>query len=143
MTTATKITVKATVNAPISEVWEAWNDPTDIMQWNAADPSWYCPASENNLNVGGKFKHRMEAKDGSFGFDFEGQYEKVEPLQEISYAMSDGRKVNTWFAAENGTTTITSTFDAETENELEMQKQGWQAILENFARYISAKSSNN
>ena len=143
MTTARKITVEATVNAPVSEVWKAWNDPKDIMQWNAADPSWHCPASENNLSVGGKFKHRMEARDGSFGFDFEGEYDKIEPLQEISYTMSDGRRVTTWFVAKNGTTTITSSFDAEEENDPDMQKQGWQAILDNFVNYVSSKYNLN
>lgn len=143
MTTARKITVDAIVNAPISTVWKAWNDPKHIMQWNAADPSWHCPASENNLNVGGKFKHRMEARDGSFGFDFEGEYDKIEPLQEISYTMSDGRRVTTWFVAENGTITITSSFDAEEENDPEMQKQGCQAILDNFVNYVSSKNTLN
>lgn len=143
MAITTKITIQALVKAPISKVWASWNDPKDIIQWNAADPSWHCTASENDLTVGGKFKHRMEAKDGSYGFDFEGEYDQIKPLQEISYTMSDGRSVTTWFAEEDGMTTVTSTFDAETENNPEMQKQGWQAILDNFAKYVSSAGRTN
>ena len=133
-----KITVNATVNAPVAKVWKAWNTPADIMQWNTADPSWHCPASENDLRVGGKFKNRMEAKDGSFGFDFEGVYDKVELHKEIAYTMLDGRKATTLFTEQNGKTKIETTFDAESENDPEFQKQGWQAILNNFVKYTEA-----
>jgi len=138
MVQAIRITVEATVNAPIANVWKAWNTPGDIMQWNSPDPSWHCPGSENDLRVGGKFKNRMEAKDGSAGFDFEGIYDQVEHHKEISYTMADGRKVTTLFAARNGQTHIATTFDAETENDPEFQKQGWQAILNNFVRYVES-----
>lgn len=135
-----KITIEATANIPVTKVWKAWNTPADIMQWNAADPGWHSPSSENDLRVGGRFKHRMEAKDGSFGFDFEGLYDIVEPHKKITYTMGDGRKATTLFAEQDGKTTIRTTFDAETENDPEFQKQGWQAILNNFVKYVE---SNN
>ena len=138
MTQVTRITVEATANAPVVKVWKAWNTPSDIVQWNSADPSWHTPSCENDLSVGGKFKHRMEAKDGSFGFDFEGVYDNVELYKEISYTMPDGRQVTTLFVEENGKTQITSTFDAETENDPEFQKQGWQAILNSFVKYVES-----
>lgn len=138
MAQVTRITVEASVNAPVAKVWKAWNTPSDIMQWNTADPSWHCPSSENDLRIGGRFKNRMEAKDGSFGFDFEGIYDLVDQHQEISYTMGDGRKVTTLFTAQNGETKITTIFDAETENDPEMQKQGWQAILNNFVNYVES-----
>jgi len=141
MTQATKISIEAVVNAPAETVWKAWNTPQHIMQWNAADPGWHCPASENDLRVQGKFKHRMQARDGSYGFDFEGRYDKVEPHREISYTMPDGRTVTTWFSEVEGKTTIKSTFDAETENSNELQRQGWQAILNNFVNYVNSNKS--
>ncbi|WPR76344.1 SRPBCC family protein [Algoriphagus sp. NG3] len=140
MTHATRIIVEATVNAPVAKVWKAWNTPADIMQWNTPDPSWHCPNSENDLTPGGKFKNRMEAKDGSFGFDFEGRYDTVEPHQEITYTMSDGRKATTLFSEQNGKTLLKITFDAEPENDPEFQKQGWQAILNSFVTYVESKN---
>lgn len=139
MAEVTRITVEALANAPVAKVWKTWNTPADIMQWNAADPSWHSPSSENDLRTGGKFKHRMEAKDGSFGFDFEGVYDNVDQHKEISYTMSDGRKATTLFAEQNGKTRIETTFDAETQNDPKFQKQGWQAILNNFVRYVESK----
>lgn len=138
METHTKIKVEAMVNAPVEKVWQVWNSPADIMQWNTADPSWHCPESQNDLRVNGTFKNRMEARDGSFGFDFEGVYDKVEQHREIGYTMPDGRKVHTLFASENGRTVMTTTFDAESVNDPEFQKQGWQAILDNFVKYVEA-----
>ena len=140
MTEQTKITVEATVNAPVEKVWQAWNNPTDIMKWNTPDPSWHTPRSENDLRLNGKFKNRMEAKDGSFGFDFEGTYDKVDLHKEIAYTMPDGRTATTLFADKEGKTTLTTTFDPETENAPEFQKQGWQAILNSFVKYVE---SNN
>lgn len=136
MTPVTRITVEAIVNAPVEKVWKAWNTPADIVQWNTPDPSWHTPSSENDLRAGGKFKNRMEARDGSFGFDFEGIYDTVELHREISYTMSDGRKCTTLFTPQNGKTGIETTFDAETQNDPEYQKQGWQAILDNFVKYV-------
>lgn len=141
MVQVVRITVEATANAPVEKVWRTWNTPSDIMLWNTPDPSWHTPSSENDLRVGGKFKNRMEAKDGSFGFDFEGIYDKVELQKEISYTMSDGRKCTTLFTVHNGKTNIETTFDAETENPLEVQKQGWQAILSNFVKYVESTNS--
>ncbi|RRN78161.1 ATPase [Pseudoxanthomonas sp. SGD-10] len=140
MSNRTKITVAAIANVSVAKVWGAWNTPADIIKWNFADPSWHCTASENNLSVGGKFKHRMEAKDGRFGFDFEGKYNKVEYLKEIVYTMPDGRSATTMFNEDEGKTHIYTTFDAETQNDPEFQKAGWQAILNNFVKYIESKS---
>lgn len=140
MTKQTKITVEATVNAPVEKVWQVWNNPTDIMKWNTPDPSWHTPRSKNDLRLNGKFKNRMEAKDGSFGFDFEGTYDKVDLHKEIAYTMPDGRTAITLFADKEGKTTLVTTFDPETENEPEFQKQGWQAILNSFVKYVE---SNN
>lgn len=141
MAQSKRITVTTTVNAPVAKVWKTWNTPADIMQWNTPDPSWHTPSSENDLRDGGKFKNRMEAKDGSFGFDFEGIYDKVEHHKEITYTMSDGRSSTTLFSEQNGKTNIETTFDPETENDPEFQKQGWQAILDNFVKYV--ESINN
>lgn len=136
-----KIKIEAIVNAPVEKVWELWNNPADIVQWNSADPGWHTPRSENDLRVNGKFKHRMEAKDGSFGFDFEGIYTKVVLYKEISYVMADGRTATTLFIGEAGKTALITFFDPETEHDLEVQRQGWQAILNSFVRYAESKSS--
>src|SRR5690606_17027740 len=106
MSQATRITVEATVDAPVEKVWKLWNTPDDIMQWNFADPSWHTPRSENDLCVGGAFKNRMEARDGSFGFDFEGVYDVVEPNREISYTMPDGRRASTLFTKQDAKTHV-------------------------------------
>lgn len=136
MAELTKITVEATANAPVEKVWQAWNNPADIMQWNTPDPSWHSPSSENDLRVDGKFKTRMEAKDGSFGFDFEGTYNKVELHKEIAYIMPDGRTATTLFKGEEGKTHLITTFDPETQNDPEYQKLGWQAILNSFVKHV-------
>lgn len=138
MTQKKQIAVEAKVNLPVVQVWNVWNNPDDIKQWNNADPSWHTPTSENDLRVGGKFKNRMEAKDGSVGFDFEGVYTKVELHKEITYRMSDGRTATTTFTPDNGDTLIQTTFDAEEQNDVSFQKQGWQAILNSFVRYIES-----
>jgi len=140
MTEQKRITVGAIINASVAKVWNAWNAPADIVKWNTPDPSWHCPSSENDLRVNGTFKNRMEAKDGSFGFDFEGIYNNVDLHKEIAYTMPDGRKVDTLFVEEGHTTILTTTFDPETQNDPEFQKQGWQAILNNFVTYVE---SNN
>lgn len=133
-----RITIEAKVNVPVEQVWKYWNTPTDVMQWNSADPNWHSPSSEIDLKVGGRFKHRMEAKDGSFGFDFEGIYDKIIPNKEITYTMGDGRKSTTLFTEKEGGTLIQTTFDSETVNTPEVQKQGWQAILNSFVRYAES-----
>jgi uncharacterized protein YndB with AHSA1/START domain len=135
-----KITVETAVKAPIAKVWDAWNNPDDIKQWNAAQDDWHTTESEVDLREGGKFSARMEAKDGSTGFDFEGIYSRVLPEQKIEFLMSDGRKVRVDFVEQNGEVLVKETFEAESDNPPEMQRQGWQAILDNFARHVEAKN---
>ena len=134
-TEKTKITVEATISADTKKVWDYWTKPKHIINWNFADDSWHCPKAENDLRVGGKMNSRMEAKDGSFGFDFEGIYDEVIEHKKITYTMADGRQATTVFANVDGRTNVTITFDAENENPVEMQKGGWQAILNNFKKY--------
>lgn len=133
-----KITVETSVKAPIEKVWNVWTTPEHIMQWNKASPDWHTPKAENDLRKGGKFVSRMEAKDGSFGFEFWGIYDEVDHLALISYTMGDGRKAEVSFSAEGNQTKITETFEAESENTIEMQKAGWQAILDNFKKYAES-----
>lgn len=133
-----KITVKATANAPVGKVWKMWNAPEDIMQWNTPDPGWHTTNSVNDLRVGGHFKSRMEAREGGLGFDFQGTYDRVIPEKEIAYTMPDGRKVSTLFSVQDGKTHIETHFDAEDENPSEQQRQGWQAILDNFVKHVEA-----
>ena len=134
-----KITVETVVNAPLKQVWDAWNNPADIKQWNAAQDDWHTTRSTVDLREGGKFLSRMEAKDGSVGFDFEGTYTRIVPHKTIEYQMSDGRQVTVEFVERDGGVLVTETFDAETENPPELQRTGWQAILDNFGRYVEAK----
>lgn len=132
-----RITVEATVNAPIETVWKCWTEPKHITQWNNASDDWHTPHAENDLRVGGKFLSRMESRDGSMGFDFVGTYQEVIEYKMIAYTMEDGRKVEITFVSEDGKTTqVTETFDPENENALELQKTGWQAILNNFKNYV-------
>lgn len=135
-----KITIETVVRADLDQVWKAWNTPEDIKQWNAASDDWHTTHSTVDLREGGKFVSRMEAKDGSFGFDFEGTYTRVVPQQTIEYRMGDGREVQSEFVAQADGVLVKSTFDAESENSPEMQRAGWQAILDNFARHVEAKA---
>ncbi|NVK44369.1 MAG: SRPBCC domain-containing protein [Oceanospirillaceae bacterium] len=130
-----KITIEATVNSDLQTTWDSYTQPEHITQWNFADDSWHCPWAENDLKVGGKMKSRMEAKDGSFGFDFEGIYDVVEDKQKLVYHLEDGRVVETTFADKGGSVLVTTTFDAETENPIEMQRGGWQMILNNYKKH--------
>ena len=134
------ITIETTVNAPIDRVWSAWNDPRAIEQWNAASPDWHTPRARVDLREGGSFCSRMEARDGSAGFDFEGTYTRIEPLRLIEYVIGDGRKVRVEFVSKGGTVTVRETFDAENIHSAEQQRQGWQAILDNFARHIEGRA---
>lgn len=131
----TVITVKATVNAPLEKVWKLWTDPTHITKWNNASDDWHTPKAENDLRTGGKFLCRMEAKDGSMGFDFIGVYSLVDPLKRISYTMEDGRKADITFLENDGFTVISESFEAEDMNSIELQEAGWQSILNNFKKY--------
>jgi uncharacterized protein YndB with AHSA1/START domain len=136
--TKTRITVETTVNAPIEKVWKVWSTPEDITKWATASPDWHTPFSENDLRPGGKFSSRMEAKDGSFGFDFGGIYDEVKPNEYIEYTLGDGRKVVIKFASGGRETKIVQTFEAEATNPVEMQRGGWQAIMDNFKKYVEA-----
>jgi uncharacterized protein YndB with AHSA1/START domain len=137
MTAATIITVQTTIAAPIAHVWECWTTPTHITEWNAASPDWHTPHSTVDLQVGGTFSSRMEAKDGSFGFDFWGTYTTVNPPTELAYTLGDNRKVSIQFVANGDATTVIEQFEAEQTNPVEMQRFGWQAILDNFAAYTT------
>jgi uncharacterized protein YndB with AHSA1/START domain len=141
METATKnaITVEAVVNAPLEKVWAYWSEPKHITEWCQASPDWHAPYAENDLRKDGKFKTTMAAKDGSFSFDFEGTYTNVQPLKSIEYAMSDGRKVIISFTNDGKATKVVETFDPESENPVDMQRAGWQAILNNFKTYAETK----
>lgn len=129
----------SSVNAPVERVWEYWTNPQHIMKWNSASEDWHTPRAENDLRAGGRFSSRMEARDGSMGFDFEGVYDEVEPHSLISYTMGDGRKVRVTFSENNGFTEIRESFDPESTNPTEMQRMGWQAILDNFKKYSEAQ----
>jgi uncharacterized protein YndB with AHSA1/START domain len=134
-----KITIATTIKADRDTVWQAWNTPDDIKQWNAASPDWHTPSSSVDLRVGGKFRCRMEARDGSMGFDFEGVYTKIVEGELIEYAMADGRHVSVTFADSGDGVTVSETFDAEYATDAELQRQGWQSILNNFAKYVESK----
>ncbi len=133
------ITVSAVIDSPIENVWEYWTNPSHITQWCFASSDWCAPKAENDLRIGGTFTTRMEAKDGSFGFDFGGVYTKVIQLEIIAYVMEDGRKVEILFSREGNNTRVIETFDPEDENPVEMQQGGWQSILDNFKAYVESE----
>jgi len=134
----TTITVEGTVAAPVAKVWKFWTSPEHITKWNYASDDWHTPHAENDLRPGGKFLSRMEAKDGSFGFDFWGIYDDVKTNELIESTLGDGRKVITTFASEGNGTKLVTNFEAEGTNPIEMQKGGWQAIMNNFKKYVEA-----
>lgn len=129
------IKVEATVNAPIAKVWDFWNKPEHITKWCQASPDWHAPFAENDARTGGKFKTTMAAKDGSFSFDFGGVYGEVKDHSLIAYDLEDGRQVKITFEDLGDSVKITETFDPETQNPIEMQRGGWQAILDSFKKY--------
>ena len=133
-----KITVENTVKAAVEKVWKLWTTPEHIQKWNNASNDWHTPRAENDIRAGGKFLYRMEAKDGSFGFDFWGTYDEVTTNKLITYTMGDGRKVKITFIANGNETKVIETFEAENQNPIEMQKGGWQATLDNFKKYAEA-----
>ena len=135
-----KITVEQLVRAPVGEVWRAYTSPEDIKHWNAASEDWHTTSATVDLRVGGVFSSRMEAKDGSFGFDFAGTYTTVDPQRLIEYAFGD-RMARVEFEQRPDGVLVRVTFDAEDEHPVEMQRNGWQAILENFARYVGHPAS--
>jgi uncharacterized protein YndB with AHSA1/START domain len=136
---AEKITIETTVNAPVETVWQMFSTPDDIVKWNSASEEWHSPRAENDFREGGKFVFRMEAKDGSVGFDFTGIYDEVKPHETIKYTMEDGRKVHVSFKSSPNGTIVKETFDAENTHPLEMQETGWQAILDKFKAYVEGK----
>ena len=132
------ITVENTVKAPIQKVWQFWTKPEHITQWNNASPDWHTPFAENDLRIGGKFLSRMEARDGSFGFDFGGVYDDIKTNELIAYTIGDGRKVEINFSSAGNETRVMETFEAEKSHPIEMQRGGWQAILDNFKKYTES-----
>jgi uncharacterized protein YndB with AHSA1/START domain len=134
----TRIKVETIISADVRKVWENYTKSEHITNWNFASDDWHCPKAENDLRAGGKLKSRMEAKDGSFGFDFEAIYDEVIEDKKISYTMTDGRQASTYFKDHKGKTKVSTTFDAENENPIEMQRAGWQAILDNFKKYVES-----
>jgi uncharacterized protein YndB with AHSA1/START domain len=135
-----KITVTAVVRAPLTEVWQAYTTPDDIKAWNAASSDWHTTQAEVDLRVGGKFCSRMEAKDGSFGFDFAGEYTKLIPQQLIEYVFEE-RNVSVNFTESSDGILVKVSFDPESIHPEEQQREGWQAILNNFAKYVSEQQS--
>ena len=133
-----KISVEVTIKAPVEQVWDYWTAPEHIINWSFATDEWYCPSAKNDLRPGGVFISRMEAKDGSIGFDFSGTYDHIEPLKSIIYTLDDGRKIEITFSFMGDSTHIIETFEAEKENSLEMQQAGWQSILNNFKKYAES-----
>lgn len=133
-----KINIDMTIQAPVEKVWECWNQPEHIMQWCFASPDWHCPSAQGDLRVGGQFSSRMEAKDGSFGFDFGGTFTEFNPTSRLAYVMGDERSVEVDFKRTGSSTVIYQTFDAENTNPIEMQRGGWLAILQNFKNYVES-----
>ena len=136
-----KITVETTVAVPVETAWEYWTTPKHIVNWNNASDDWGTSFAENILEVGGEFCYTMEANDGSFGFDFSGIYTEVVQYEKIAYNLGDVRKVTVDFIKEGSNTRIVEIFDAETQNPIEMQQKGWQAILDNYKRYVEKKEA--
>ena len=124
------------MQADTNKVWNYWTKPEHITRWNFATDDWHCPSAENDLQPGGKYTARMEAKDGGYGFDFEAVYDEVIKHKKISYTMADGRKADTSFESIDGSTKVVTVFDAENTNTVEMQQEGWQLILNNFKNYV-------
>jgi uncharacterized protein YndB with AHSA1/START domain len=141
MSQKTAVTVESTIQAPIEKVWELWTSPQHITKWNTASHDWHTPKAENDLRVGGSFSSRMEARDGSIGFDFGGTYDEVEPPRRIAYTMSDGRRVQISFEEVSNGTHVAETFEAESQNPVDIQRGGWQAILDNFRKYAEGRQS--
>ena len=140
MEQATKnIEVNTSINFPVEKVWQYWTDPKSIVKWNFASDDWQTTFAENDLQVNGKFNYRMEAKDGSFGFDFWGNYDQIVPFKLLEFTLGDNRKVKVSFISLENKTEVIETFEVENENPIEMQQIGWQSILNNFKKYVESK----
>ncbi len=137
-TNATNITVETTVNSSVEKVWSYFTQPQHVKNWNNASDDWHTPRAENDLQVGGNFVYRMEAKDGSFGFDFGGTYDAVKENEYLEYTIGDGRKVKISFIPQGTSTKVVENFEAETTNSVELQRTAWQSILDNFKKYTEA-----
>ncbi len=136
------ITVATIVNSPVEKVWEFWTKPEHITKWNQASEDWHTPKAENDLKINGKFKYTMAAKDGSMSFDFEGTYTNVQEHKLIEYEIADNRKVSILFFKQDSLTNIIETFEAENTHPVEMQRNGWQSIMDNFKKYAESIYSN-
>jgi len=136
-----EISIETTVDAPTEQVWNAWITPDDIKKWNFASEDWSCPDAQIDFTVGGKFRYRMEAKDGSMGFDFEGEFTSINECKSIEYALDDGRRVRIVFSETEQGIRVVETFQAEDEHSAEQQKQGWQSILDNFKKHVEATAN--
>ena len=134
------ITISATVPVSASKAWAAFTDPDAIVQWNFASDDWQCPSAKVDLKIGGRHCARMEAKDGSIGFDFEGTYEEVDEPHALTLVLDDGRKARTTFRPSGSATEVTTRFDPDGNAPLDMQRDGWQAILDNYAAYTAARA---
>jgi uncharacterized protein YndB with AHSA1/START domain len=134
-TANTVITVETIVNAPAEKAWDVFTNTQHIIHWNSPSEDWHSPSAENDLRPGGTFNYRMEAKDGSYGFDFGGTFDEVKPNELLAYTIGDGRKVENIFTKEGDVTRVTVTFEAENQNPIEMQRGGWQAIMDNYKKY--------
>lgn len=131
----TLITVRASVNGSVETVWKHWTTPESITGWNFASDDWHCPRASNDLRKDGRFNYRMEARDGSEGFDFEGVYDKIISNQQIDYTLGDGRKVKITFMLNGKKTEVIETFEAESINSIDLQRTGWQNIMDNFRKF--------
>lgn len=143
MSALPSITVETDIGLPVSKVWGLFTNPADVMKWNHASDDWHTPQAENDFRPGGTFRYVMAAKDGSASFDFEGTYSRVEENKAIEYMMPDGRKVIIEFSESEGITHVSETFDPETTHAIEMQKAGWQSILNNFKQYCESSASGS
>ena len=137
-TSNTVLTVQVTVDAPVEKAWESFTNPDHIVKWNQASPDWHSPWSKNDLRVGGAFSTRMEAKDGSMGFEFGGIYDVVTENEYIEYTLGDGRKVTVTFTQDGDGTKVVETFEAEDTHSIEMQQGGWQAIMDSYKNYTES-----
>ena len=133
-----KITVATKIQAPLEKVWSAWTTPDDIRNWNFASDEWCCPCAHIDLRTGGKFSYRMEAKDGSIGFDFAGEFDAVEENKRIEFHLGDHRAVVVIFETSGDIVAVSETFEAEDENSAEQQRRGWQSILDNFKKHVES-----
>lgn len=136
------ITIETLVHTPINLVWDTWNSPNHVVHWNHASDDWHSPKADNNFVVGGKFVYRMEAKDNSFGFDFSGTYEEIVDKKRVVTRLDDNRLVKTEFHVENDSVRIVETFEAEDQNSIELQREGWSAILNNYKLYTESLQQN-